>query len=138
MKHIYIFGIVLLLFVLAGCASGGNVSPSGSQTPDTIPTEYASLENPLDASAAAEGAKVFQTNCQACHGAAGKGDGPAASSLVPPPADLAQLGQSASDAYLFWRISTGVPGTAMVAWRGVLSQTQIWQVITFIHTLHEP
>ncbi len=136
MKYTYIFVIALFLFVLAGCASGENVYSNNSQTPDVIPTEYASLKNPLDASAAAEGAKIFQANCQACHGTTGKGDGPAASSLVPPPANLAQLGQSASDADLYWWISEGRPGTAMVAWRGVLSQTQIWQVITFIRTLH--
>ncbi len=135
MRYVYVILIVIFFFVLSGCASGGNISPAGTQTPEALPTEFVGLKNPLDASAAAEGAKVFQTNCQPCHGATGEGDGPAASSLVPPPANLAQLQQTTSDAYLYWWISTGRPGTAMIAWRGVLSQTQIWQVVTFIRTL---
>jgi mono/diheme cytochrome c family protein len=37
----------------------------------------------------AAGAKVFQTFCQTCHGPAGKGDGLAAASLNPKPANFA-------------------------------------------------
>jgi len=48
---------------------------------------------------------------------------------------LVELSKVASDDYLFWRISTGKNGTAMVAWKGVLTDEQIWQVIAYIHTL---
>ena len=44
-----------------------------------------------DAGAAAagdEGAKLYATLCASCHGVAGRGDGPAAGALVPPPTDL--------------------------------------------------
>jgi mono/diheme cytochrome c family protein len=34
---------------------------------------------------------VFATNCAACHGAGGKGDGPMAKDLPIPPADLTRL-----------------------------------------------
>lgn len=35
----------------------------------------------------AEGEGVYKANCAACHGATGKGDGPAAGVLKPPPRD---------------------------------------------------
>jgi mono/diheme cytochrome c family protein len=70
-----------------------------------------------------------------CHGAQGHGDGPASGSLDPQPKNLAILQQSVGDDYLFWRISTGKPGTSMVAWKGILTDEEIWQVVSFIRTL---
>lgn len=40
---------------------------------------------------AREGAAIYSENCAQCHGASGKGDGPWALSMTPPPADLTQL-----------------------------------------------
>ena len=40
---------------------------------------------------APEGAAIFAGNCAQCHGASGKGDGPWAPGMTPPPADLTQL-----------------------------------------------
>jgi mono/diheme cytochrome c family protein len=37
------------------------------------------------------GAPLFQRHCAACHGAGGRGDGPAAKALVTPPADLTTI-----------------------------------------------
>jgi mono/diheme cytochrome c family protein len=37
------------------------------------------------------GQEMFKTYCATCHGPGGKGDGPAATSLKKPPADLTQL-----------------------------------------------
>ncbi len=136
-----ILPILLLLsgLGLAACGSGpsnpsvGNTDPSATLAP--VPAEYAGKSNPLGPGGASAGASVFQTNCAPCHGAQGHGDGPAGTALVPPPRNLAELNKIAPDDYLFWRISTGKPGTAMPPWKGVLSDQQIWQVISFIRTL---
>ena len=40
---------------------------------------------------AADGAQMYQAYCAACHGKAGKGDGPAAAALKTKPSDLTQL-----------------------------------------------
>ena len=37
------------------------------------------------------GEMLYQRYCAACHGAAGRGDGPAAGALCPPPTDLTRL-----------------------------------------------
>jgi mono/diheme cytochrome c family protein len=131
--------VVLSVFVLAACGGAGASSSNQTEvgTLEPVPAEYAGKSNPLGADAAAQGAKIFQTNCQMCHGPQGHGDGPAGGSLDPKPKNLAIFQKSAADDYLFWRISEGKPGTSMVAWKGILTEEQIWQVISFIRALAE-
>jgi mono/diheme cytochrome c family protein len=136
MKRI-VFLTVISTLMLAAC--GGNVSSPNPNNDDAtlapVPTEYAALRNPLGTDAAARGAEIFKTNCEMCHGTQGHGDGPAGQALEPRPRNLAELQPKAGDDFLFWRISEGKPGTSMVAWKGILTEEQIWQVISFIRTL---
>jgi mono/diheme cytochrome c family protein len=141
-------GWIILTFlavalVLTACGGGGSSAtstPIGTPVP-TPPAEYAGKTNPYagQASAASAGETIFQTNCSPCHGADAKGDGPAAASLNPKPADLALLQGQFSDAYLFWRISEGGLNppfnSAMPSWKSTLTEEQIWQVITYLRTL---
>ena len=133
MKKAFFVISILCLITVAAC----NVS-SGSTVQATIapvPAEYAGKINPLGPEAAADGGKLFKANCTPCHGAEGHGDGPAGAALDPAPKNLADLQTAVGDDYLFWRISTGKPGTSMVAWKGILSDEEIWQIVTFINTL---
>lgn len=125
---IFVIGTVLLMACSA--SQTGDVS-----TPVPVPTQFAGLSNPLDPEAAAAGAEIFQANCELCHGSQGHGDGVAGQALEPKPKDLAQLQTTVGDDYLFWRIHDGKPGTAMVAWNGILTDEQIWQIVAFIRTL---
>jgi mono/diheme cytochrome c family protein len=61
----------------------------------------------------------------------------ASGSLDPKPKNLAILQETAADDYLFWRISEGKPGTSMVAWKGILTEEQIWQTVSFIRSLEK-
>lgn len=125
-------------FILAACSSSESPSArSENATLASVPTEYAGITNPLGADAASQGAEVFKTNCEMCHGPQGHGDGPAGQALDPRPRNLAELQTKAGDDFLFWRIREGKPGTSMVAWKGILTDQQIWQVISFIRTLKE-
>jgi mono/diheme cytochrome c family protein len=124
------------LFMLTACqpkAGSSDQNEIGTLAP--VPIEYAGKSNPLGRDAASAGAEVFQTNCVMCHGPQGHGDGPAGASLEPKPKNLALLEDSASDAYLFWRINEGKPGTGMVAWESILTEEQIWQTVSFIRSL---
>ena len=136
MKKIFFVMWVGVLF-LAACGGNGSSSSSenASATLVPVPAEYAGLTNPLGEDAAAAGAEVFRTNCEMCHGPQGHGDGPAGASLEPKPGNLAEVQTRAGDDYLFWRIHDGKPGTSMVAWKGILTDEQIWQAVTFIRTL---
>jgi mono/diheme cytochrome c family protein len=131
-----IFMIVLSVLALVACGGNGTSSSANENaTLVPVPTEYEGLTNPLSADAADEGAEVFKTNCEMCHGPKGHGDGPAGQSLDPRPRNLAELQIKAGDDFLFWRINEGKPGTSMVAWEGILTDKQIWQAVSFIRTL---
>jgi mono/diheme cytochrome c family protein len=122
--------LVLAALALAACGGGAAVA-----TPAPVPAEYAGVTSPLGADAAAAGAEVFNTNCASCHGPQGHGDGPAGAALDPTPKNLPELMPLVGDDFLYWRINTGKEGTSMVAWKGVLTDEQIWQVIAYVRTL---
>jgi mono/diheme cytochrome c family protein len=136
MNKILLFMLVGIL-LLAACEGTSSDSSSSNEPLATVPAEYAGKTNPYGAEAAAEGAKVFQSNCEMCHGPQGHGDGPASASLEPKPKNLAVLQESVGDDYLYWRISEGKPGTSMVAWKNVLTEEQIWQAVSFIRSLEK-
>ncbi|MBK7456285.1 MAG: cytochrome c [Anaerolineales bacterium] len=138
MKKKYLLYLILVLswVILWGCAttsSNANADVIGTLTP--VPPDFAGQTNPFGEEAAVAGAAVFKNNCESCHGRQGHGDGPAGTALVPAPKNLALLQTMTGDDYLFWRISFGKDGTAMIAWKDVLTEEQIWQIIAFIRTL---
>ena len=131
-KNVMSVVMLLVCAVLAACGGG---ETSKISTPDTIPAEFSGKTNPLGADAATAGAETFRNNCVPCHGAQGHGDGPGGAALTPRPKNLVMLASTVGDDYLYWRINTGKEGTSMVAWKGVLTDEQIWQVVSFVRTL---
>lgn len=131
MKKVLFVVSMLGLLLLVACSLDSTPVP----TFESVPADYAGKTNPLGPEAATNGAVVFKTNCAPCHGAQGHGDGPAGAALDPAPKNLAELQSHVTDDYIFWRISTGKPGTSMVAWKGILTDEQIWQTVAFIRTL---
>ncbi|WP_126446352.1 c-type cytochrome [Sulfuricystis multivorans] len=106
-----------------------------------VDAAYAEARNPLAASEGnlKAGKALFDKNCATCHGTSGRGDGPAAQGLDPPPADLtvAMRMPIASDAYLAWTIlEGGVPvHSAMPPFKTVLSQEDVWKLVLYLRTL---
>lgn len=103
-----------------------------------VPEPYRSAQNPLPNSSATleHGAQVYAQNCAACHGPKGDGDGPAGQQLSPRPADLTWLAHSGlvGDQYIVWTVSEGGKpvGSAMPAFKGVLSHRDIWAVTFYV------
>jgi len=128
-----LFFSIFMLVSCSGSSSQNETQQNATLVP--VPAEYAGKTNPLGNDAATEGSKIFHSNCEVCHGVIGYGDGPAGQALDPRPKNLAELQAVAGDDYLFWRISEGKQGTSMVAWKGILNEDQIWQVVSFIRTL---
>jgi cytochrome c553 len=84
-----------------------------------------------------DGAAVFATNCATCHGDDGTGGGAAAVGLEPPPADLTDATWTTGDGSLIAIrdvIGNGSPGTAMISWRGTLTQHEIVAVARYVHS----
>ena len=136
MKKVMYLAVFSAFLLLTACAENTNPSASNQDIVlSPVPAEYAGLTNPFGSESTGEGAAVYKSYCLSCHGETGKGDGYAGASLEPKPKDLAQLSALVGDDYLFWRISKGKEGTAMIGWGGILEDEQIWQVVSFIRTL---
>ncbi|CAN5565759.1 hypothetical protein BH10PLA1_BH10PLA1_02000 [soil metagenome] len=117
-----------------------NLLYSGAPADDwKAPTRMAGKQNPVpaDANSIAAGKKIFVANCLACHGAAGKGDGPAAIACNPKPKDLSDPKiASQADGELFWKITEG--RKPMPTYEKLLSETDRWKVIDYLRTLAPP
>jgi mono/diheme cytochrome c family protein len=86
----------------------------------------------------AKGKAVYEKSCVACHGPQGKGDGPTGRVLVPPAADFTSAAsRKKSDADLLKIIENGKPPTAMIAWKGQLSDQDIQNVLAYVKTLRK-
>lgn len=84
----------------------------------------------------AQGEKLFQAQCTACHGATGYGDGAAGRNLNPRPANFHQkeLVQESSPYKFYNTIRLGVPGTGMTAFSG-LSDEEVWSLAFYLKSL---
>lgn len=92
------------------------------------------------------GRRLYDAHCSQCHGAKGKGDGPAADLVYPRPRDFTLAlfkirttpsGQVPTDHDLFKTISEGLPGTSMPAWGKYLSESERWQLVHYVKTFDE-
>lgn len=90
---------------------------------------------PVSESSIASGRALYRENCVACHGERGRGNGPSAVGLDPPPADLVLHVPQHTDGELFYMISRGVPNSAMPAWRSVLTDRERWEIAHYLREL---
>src|SRR5262245_1412513 len=79
--------------------------------------------------------ELWKQDCEACHGASGRGDGPISANLQKQPKDLSRIAPPPvfPDGVVAYRIANG--GEAMPAWKSVLTTDQIWDLINFIRSL---
>jgi len=97
-------------------------------------------ERPAREPSLAAGAHLYRARCASCHGDAGRGDGPAAAGLTPPPANFTDTALLASSTPLdlYRKLAHGIPGTAMAAYESVLTREDRWDVVAHVLTLGDP
>lgn len=81
--------------------------------------------------------QIWTRECMVCHGDAATGKGPYRAGIEPVPPDFSNHADYVpyADADYFWRISEGVPWTAMPAWKVQYTDTERWQLVHYIRSL---
>jgi mono/diheme cytochrome c family protein len=95
-------------------------------------------------SAAPTGQQLYTARCATCHGTTGTGDGAAASLLAVRPRDLTTAvyklrstltGSLPTDDDLLRVVTDGVPGTAMIGWKDLMTDAERRAVVSYIKGL---
>jgi mono/diheme cytochrome c family protein len=90
--------------------------------------------NPMPASEdnLAAGAALYRQMCSRCHGLSSESENSYGRSFYPPAPRLAFSRPTYSDTEMFWIIKHGVRNTGMPAWGNLLSDDEIWRVVTLL------
>jgi mono/diheme cytochrome c family protein len=152
----YVYILVVLLII--GIIYSENISNMEKASvppplPDTTKTQELAIEEPQMIQPANlselekpspdlinEGKKIFQTVCITCHGADGKGDGPAASSLSPHPRNFTSKDNWINGPTLsgiFETLQNGISGSAMVSFDNYTTE-QKFALAHYIRTTFVP
>lgn len=124
------FMVILCLMVYKVSAQNANIW--------IAPDKAKELINPIKADdynySIEEGKYQYESNCLACHGALGLGDGEKAKKFNPPLIDFSLVSfQTQTDGELFWKISEG--RSKMPKYKGEFSEQDIWFMVNYIRTL---
>ncbi len=98
------------------------------------PAKLADAQAAFDESLAVQGEEIFTANCAQCHGGEATGG-------IAPALNSEQFLGSVTDQQMAQLISTGVPGTLMVAYSadfgGTLTQQQITATVAYLRSFEE-
>ncbi|HEV2752167.1 MAG TPA: c-type cytochrome [Gemmatimonadales bacterium] len=123
----------------------GYAHPTSTWQPD--PAVYADLTWPPGADLGHDvslGRRVYAQRCAVCHGPDGRGNGPAAPSLIPRPRDFTAgqfkykstaAGRPPTDADLVHVVANGLPASAMPYWRDILDTAALHAVVAYVKSM---
>jgi mono/diheme cytochrome c family protein len=98
-------GLLIVALAVATVSSAQEVKPTVKHAPAT-------------ATSPASGKEMFMSYCAPCHGKSAKGDGPAASALKQPPANLTALAKSNGGKYPADRVTSILRGQSNLSAHG--------------------
>jgi putative copper resistance protein D len=147
-SQLAVFGLVAALLAAivrrrrwpAGVAAGVVLVTAGAGVAlpplaiDAYPTTYVRPTVAYTATSIAAGRALYAQHCVACHGASGRGDGPAGTALHPPPADLTARhtgDHTAGD--IFWWLTHGI--RAMPGFGAQLGDEARWDLVNTVRAL---
>lgn len=149
----FVVGLIAapLLFALAGIAgwlpSNATSNPPKWESSIGMRALDASLEkrsdgltNPIQASdkaALAAGQTIYSDKCAGCHGDA-KGPSKFGTGFYPRVPQFFQEGADVNPKEAYAAIQDGVRYSGMPAWRGMMSDQQMWQVANYVASIRGP
>lgn len=91
-------------------------------------------ENPAAPTAAnlGEGARIYEARCAVCHGGGRQRISPLRTKFSPPVPQIVNRVPRDADGNLWWLTKHGVRLTGMPAWDGILTDTEMWEIIAFL------
>lgn len=116
-------------------ASGRN-SMKGLILVEVCPPESKAAKSPFGGTpdSVAAGKALYSQRCASCHGAEGRGDGPAAQGLGIKPVDFtAPYMANIADGELFWVTSQGFG--KMPSFKGTLTDEERWHLVDYLRSL---
>jgi mono/diheme cytochrome c family protein len=75
---------------------------------------------------------TYKATCALCHGTPRGNPSVYGQSFYPPAPQLLGGMANYTDSQLFWTIKHGIRNTGMPAWGGMLSDEQIWQIVSLL------
>ena len=89
---------------------------------------------PADEANLISGAKIYKEQCAACHGLPSEPKSAVAQGMYPAPPQLFQgVGVTDDDAWeSYWKVENGIRMSGMPAFKGQLTEKQIWQVSVLV------
>ena len=125
--------------LVKGKADAPKVAEASRKLRNAVVATYKLRIAPRVAPDLARAKALYTQNCASCHGASGRGDGPAAKGLDPAPADFHDLERMAQrSAYgLYNTVTLGVEGTSMTAFKQ-LSDDERWALAFYAANLGVP
>ncbi len=133
LRYVCLAALVLVFaFTLAAQTTSNSQSPASPQaTKPQVQKVPAAYTNPTS------GKEMYMAYCASCHGADGKGDGPAAPALKTPPTDLAQIAAKNGGNFPDAHIMQIIKGDSMTAAHGS-KEMPVWGPV-FLHMgQHDP
>lgn len=103
-----------------------------------FPDTYLRSQVPYLSLSVASGRALYAEHCVACHGSGGLGDGPLASSLPRPPANLSEPHTALHTVGdMHWWLVHGIPQSGMPGLGAVLSEDDRWDLINFLRAFSQ-
>lgn len=125
-----------LVAAVAAKAEPAQVAALARGLADALLASYPIAAVPTSPPEPSRVAALYVQQCAACHGPAGRGDGPAAAGLDPPPIAFTDADRAAqrTPLALYEVISQGVPGTGMASFAD-LPEADRWALAFYVGSL---
>ncbi|MEK6745316.1 MAG: c-type cytochrome [Nitrospirota bacterium] len=130
MKKNIVFAIVYVLFGLTYGSAIAEETKEAHKPHQHRHDQYAHMKNPVPGTAQsiAEGKKLYEKHCRACHGESGKGG-------VGPDLTDAVWVHGNTDGEIFNAITGGAQGTAMRGFKKELPDEARWHLVNYLVSL---